>query len=423
MATATPYAPTQTAPKDSTVAYDPPARGTAPIDPATIQFSPGAVNPNPSLYKTSTTPYSATPTTVNSTNTAPAAPVVLPSPPIASKTGTNAMTQLAGTAAAATVTTPATPPATATTDADTAFQTYLKSIQAPTSTADEYTQAKADAGVAAKQQEVNTYQAQLNAITAKAQADKLSLVGQGNGVPNPIIGGQQAEIDREAAIQALPVSAQLAAAQSNLTLAQDNLDTLFKLRSEDAQAQVTYKNNVITAVYNYANEKQKTQLDAIKTANAQNFTTQQNNLNYAQTLATAAITNGQPGIASQLMKLDHTDPNYAANIATLAKGIVVTPKSGNQTVAEKQDAATANLQSIISSGQKLKNGDSVTDDNGYMTPAAWNAFINEAPAEGLTRNAFIKNFGYLLYKDPDSGNIPSSYKLSPQEQKLVTGVL
>lgn len=250
------------------------------------------------------------------------------------------MTQIAGTAAAATATNPATAPTTTTTDADTAFQTYLKSIQAPPSTADEYTADRASSGIDADQQAVNTYQSQLNAITAKAQADKLSLVGQGNGVPNPIIGGQQAEIDREAAIQALPISAQLAAAQSNLTLAQDNLDTLFKLRSEDAQNQVTYQNSLVTAVYNYADDKQKTELAAVQDQNNKAFTLMTNNLNYAQSLATTAIQNGQPGLAAQLMKLDPNDTNYAANIATLAGGIAVQKAP---TAAEAQAQIGADL--------------------------------------------------------------------------------
>lgn len=366
----------------------------------------------------------AAPTTINSANTKSNTGVVLPPPPVASKTGTNAMTQMAGAAAAAVVP-PADPatPASKTDSSDTPFQTYLKSVQAPVSTADEYAQAKSDSGVVAGQQAVNTYQAQLNAITAKAQSDKLSLVGTGNGVPNPIIGGQQAEIDREAAIQALPVAAQLAAAQANLTLAQDNLDTLFKLRSEDAQAKLSYSNNLVTAVYNYATDTQKTQLAAIQKTNDQNFSLMTNNLNYAQSLATAAIHNGQPGIAAQLMKLDPTDPNYQQNIGILSKGIVVQKAAPAQTLAEKQDNAVSGLQNILSSGQKLKNGSAITDANGFMTPAAWNAFIAKAPAEGLSRQEFIKNFGYLAYPDPDTGAISKAYNITPVEQKLITGAL
>lgn len=381
--------------------------------------SAGKATVTPYTPPSATTPSYSTPTTITSANTRPSTSVILPPSPTATSTGTNAMTQAAGTAAAATADTAPTPPNSTTTDADSAFQTYLKTIQAPVNTADIYTQAKLDAGVTADQQQVNTYQAQLNAITAKAQADKLSLVGTGNGVPNPIIGGQQAEIDREAAIQALPVSAQLAAAQSNLTLAQDNLDTLFKLRSEDAQAQVTYKNNLITAVYNFADEKQKTQLAAIQKTNDQNFSLMTNNLNYAQGLATTAIQNGQPGIAAQLMKLDHNDPNYAANIATLAKGIVVT-KSTSVPLADQKSNALASLsQSVVTNngGKPLPDGTPVLDVNGNITPAALKRIVAAAPQENLTAADVLTELRPYIYA-PD-GVADAKYGLNAAEAKLV----
>lgn len=299
----------------------------------------------------------APPGTINSANTTSSTGVIMPTPAPASKLGTNTMTALSGVAGAGTTTgttNGTTTTTTTATDADTAFQNYLKSIQAPTSTADIYSQAKQDAGTVAAQQRVDILQGQLNAITAKAQADKLSTTGQGRGIPEAIIGGQQAEIDKEAAIQALPVAAQLAAAQNDLTRAQDNLDTLFKLRSEDAQNKVTYNNSVIQAVYNYADAKQKTQLAAIQKTNDQNFSLLTNNLNYAQSLATAAISNGQPSVAAALMKLDHNDPNYAANIANLAKGIVVTKAStGGDTKAQQQADDVA--QAIIDFQTQIKN--------------------------------------------------------------------
>ena len=282
------------------------------------------------------TPLYAAPSTINSANTKAAPSIQLPPPPTPSNAGTQAMTNIAGQTAAVPPPTPTTPAAT-TDQATTDFQTYLKGLQAPTNTADLYATDRANAGIDNLQQNVNTYQAQLNAITAKASADKLSLVGQGNGVPNVIIGGQQAEIDREAAIQSLPVAAQLAAAQSNLTLAQDNVDTLFKLQSADAQAQNSYQNSLVTAVYNFATSEQKTQLDALTKANDQKFTTQQNNLNYAQSLSSAAIQNGQPGIAAQLMKLDPNAPDYAQQIATLAGGIQVAQKTTGGLTFDEQN--------------------------------------------------------------------------------------
>lgn len=365
------------------------------------------------------TPAYTPPTNINSDNSKPTPAIALPTAPIPSNLGTNTVTQLTGIGAATTSGQPA-----PVSSADTDFQTYLKNIAAPPKTADLYATAEADAGLQAKQDQVNSYQSQLNAITAKAAADKLSMAGLGRGIPETIIGGQQAQIDREAAIQALPVAAQLASAQADLKTAQDHVDTLFKLRAEDAAQQAAYQNKVVDAIYNYATDKQKALLDDKKTASAQAFTLMTNNLDYAQSLATVAIQNGQPGVASQIMKLDHNDPNYAANIGILAKGIHVTPKTTGTptTLAERQASAVAGLQTILGSGQKLATGEAIKDPNGFMTPAAWNAFIAQAPSEGLDRQSFITNFGYLVYTDPKKG-IPSSYKLTPAEQKIVKGKL
>ena len=72
-----------------------------------------------------------------------------------------------------------------------------------------------------KQQEVNSLQGQLNAIVAQGQQNQLRVVGQGRGIPEAILGGQQAQFARETAIASLPVSAQLEAAQGNLEMANE----------------------------------------------------------------------------------------------------------------------------------------------------------------------------------------------------------
>jgi hypothetical protein len=279
------------------------------------------------------TPLYAAPSTINSGNTNPNTGISLPAPTPTGGLGSSTMTQLSGIAASARALQDSlnAKSADGTTSADSDFQTYLKSLTAPPKTADIYSAARAASGVDADQQAVNSYSAQLAAITAKAQADKLSLTGTGRGIPEAIIGGQQAEIDKEAAIQALPISAQLSAAQGNLKIAQDNLDTLFKLRSEDATNAAAYQNKLVDAVYNFADAKQKTALEALKTKNAQNFSLLTNNLNYAQLVATAATQNSQPGIAAQLMKLDPNDPNYRQNIGFLEGGIHVAQKDTSTT--------------------------------------------------------------------------------------------
>jgi hypothetical protein len=179
------------------------------------------------------------------------------------------------------------------------FKDYLKSLKPPPSTADIYAKEERAAGIQQKQQLVNDYTAQLNAITAKAQADKLSVTGQGRGIPEVIIGGQQAQIDKEAAIQALPVAAQLAAAQGNLQLAQQHLETRFNLLVKDAQNQYEYKNKLLGAVYDFATTQEKRRLDALEKENERTYSDKKDFLKIQNQLLLSAVTQGAPPAVRQ----------------------------------------------------------------------------------------------------------------------------
>ncbi len=180
---------------------------------------------------------------------------------------------------------------------------------------DIYNRTMKESGLNKARKEVNNYQSQLNAITTKAQADVLSLEGQGRGVTEAIIGGQQAQINREAAIRALPVQGQLAAAQGNLELAQQHFSDLFKIRSADAQAQYEYKNKVVDAVYQFATQVQKQRLDELNLKNQNEREDKLTNGNRAFAYAQLALQNGQPQLAGSLMKLDPSDPSFTALLA------------------------------------------------------------------------------------------------------------
>ena len=119
-----------------------------------------------------------------------------------------------------------------------------------------------ESGILQAQQNVSDLTGQLNQITATGQANQLAVTGQGRGIPSSIIGGQQAEMARETAIQALPVSAQLAAAQGNLEMAQSNTNTLFSIYSKDAENKKDFYNSQAMAIYGDASKKEQAILDA-----------------------------------------------------------------------------------------------------------------------------------------------------------------
>jgi len=315
-------------------------------------------------------------------------------------------------------------------------------FQAPPNTADIYQKDYAASGVAQKQTDVNNYTNQLNAITAKSQADSLSLTGQGRGVTDVIIGGQQAQVQKEAAIKSLPIAALLSAAQGDLKTAQDHLDTLFKIHSEDALAQNTYQTKLADFALQLADKADQRLLDEKKTKDAQNFSLLTNNLNYAQSLSTMALNSGQHNLAGKIMSLDPKSPTYSADIAKIGGQITQNPldvklknlqmaniqseivnrnKKVVGTETEKKSAAISKFSAAFVPGAKMADGTPTLDSDNFATPVAFKAALNDASNYGLTRQNFITQFGHLIYNG--AGEISDKYGLTPIEKKLVTGAL
>jgi len=300
--------------------------------------------------------------TINSSLLSPTSSIGIPSPSPTSTTGTNAMTMLAGTAAGAALNADAskieqTTPTAVPTDLQTRLNAMLD-IKRP-KTEDIYKKTLKETGVNEKQALVNTYTGQLNAIVAKSQADKLALTGTGRGIPEVIIGGQQAQIDKEAAIQSLPIAAQLSAAQGDLAMAKDQMNTLFTIRSQDAKADYDFKVKMVDTVFNYADKQQQIALEDKRTKESQAFQMKTNSLNYAQSLATAAINNGQSSTAAALMRLDPKDPNYASNIASLAQNIQVAQKgssSGSTGIGQPETQALLGVGYTMANIQNIAQG-------------------------------------------------------------------
>lgn len=187
---------------------------------------------------------------------------------------------------------------------------------APTSTVDQYNALAQQNDLTGKQKEVNDLQAQLNTLIAQSQADQLSTIGQGRGIPQAIIGGQQAQIARETAIKALPITAQLNAAQGRLKSAEDNINTLLGLVQKDNEAKYKYQSDQIDLAFKFADadqkaalEERKAQLDLAKT-NADTFN------KAAQSYVDAAIKAGDYATAGKLA----TATSYE-QLGLLASGI------------------------------------------------------------------------------------------------------
>jgi len=196
------------------------------------------------------------------------------------------------------------------------IQGYL-GLSKPEEGASEKALAKAreQAGVQQAQQEFNRYQNQINAITSQRDAQILGLEGQGRGQTQGFIGGEQARISREAAIMALPVQAQLAAAQGNLEQAKELMGQLYQAKSADIQADLSYRQNLVSTLVNFASSSQQAVLQAKLADNAQASQIAQQNLAYQRQLGLQALEYGQNNLVTGISNINPKSPTFEQDIA------------------------------------------------------------------------------------------------------------
>jgi hypothetical protein len=161
-----------------------------------------------------------------------------------------------------------------------------------------------------KEKAVSSLSAQLNTITANRDAEMLGLEGQGRGVTESIIGGQQAQISREAAIRAMPIQAQLAVAQDDLDSARSYASQLFQAQSQDAQAKYNYQKELNSSIYSFLDSQQKTRLAQTEKAQDRAFQVEQANRSTLKQLSMQAIEYGQGALAGEIMRLDPASQTF-----------------------------------------------------------------------------------------------------------------
>lgn len=209
---------------------------------------------------------------------------------------------------------------------DRQFNNFLASLQATAGIEQpnmerEYGKMEKDAGIAKFQKEVGGYTSQLNNIMANAEANQLKLEGQGRGVPDVIIGGQQAQIAREAAIAAIPVQAALDAAQGNLDMAQTRLDKLFSLRSKDLENAYTYKKDLVKTWYSFMDKQEQNRANQLMALDERSYKEKQSNLATIQEWTSMALEAGRSGEISRLAALDPESKTFQQDLARATTGI------------------------------------------------------------------------------------------------------
>lgn len=209
----------------------------------------------------------------------------------------------------------------------------MKDLMSSISTGEQnFNSAMSQSGKGEAQQIVNDENAKLQAIIKRGQANQLSVVGQGRGIPEAILGGQQAQFARETAIESLPVQASLEAAQGNLQAATETFGYLMTTKTQDAQNKLTYGLKLIDTVSQFATQKEQVALDAIKLQEQRNYDTLQKDKAKITALGNTLLTNRAP--SSLVLAVGNTK--------TYAEALAIPGISNYMT--DPQDRAIKNAQ-------------------------------------------------------------------------------
>jgi hypothetical protein len=188
--------------------------------------------------------------------------------------------------------------------------------------------------------EMNKYAGIINGINSQAQADTLALEGQGRGIPEVIIGGQQAQINKEAAIKVLQYAPLLAMAQDNYELAAQQTTQLFQIRMADINTEFQFKTNVINAFWDTEDKKEQRVFEVIQARNAEMAQQARDNAQQQNSWAQMAIETNQPGLVKKILALDPKSATFRTDFAALTGQIVKPPTVD----------ANSKLQSVVIDG-------------------------------------------------------------------------
>ena len=165
-----------------------------------------------------------------------------------------------------------------------------------------------ETGIKNLRQQENDFASQINTIQNNRDASQLALEGQGRGQTTGFIGGEQARINREAAIQALPVQAQLAHAQGNVALAEAHINTWGSILMNDATNKYNRQKDLLTSVRDFAVGIEFKKIDELNAKNERTYQEKQDFLKVQASALSNALGQGAPASIYNAIK-SATDKN------------------------------------------------------------------------------------------------------------------
>lgn len=265
-----------------------------------------------------------------------------------------------------------------------------------------------------KENLVNSLSGQLNTLNASRDAEMLKLEGQGRGQTGGFIGGEQARINREAAIQAMPIQAQLAIAQDDLESARTYAGQYFQAKMQDETNIYNQKKENNRLVFDFLNAAEARRLAVNEKALDREYAEKQSTAKSAEAIAMQAIEYGQSSLASKVMALDTKSPTYAADVrnamAQLRKPVAaVAPKAptlqnfgtSDAPIWKEYDYSTGTWKSVdgvTSSTNQEERNKTIADELATKITNIGNLKIHKGlnsavGAVGLGRVGFTDAFG------------------------------
>lgn len=250
----------------------------------------------------------------------------------------------------------------------------------PTSEVDKYKEMISDPTYIAKQKEVDDLSAQIAAVDAEANTQNLKLEDnavKGGDVSSGFLSRQQQEVNRQAAIKKLPLTAQLNAANGRLGAAQDNINTMMSLIEKDQANKYKYQTDLIDWAMTFADKDQQAELQK-KKDELQATKDKQDAFNTRRNSAVTAAMNEKDYATAAKLAGATTDRELQALMPTIKV------KPATQTQTEKD-------QVVINSLNNQLVGAKGTD--GYTDP---NLYARLRASSSISASDFDNRFGYLV---------------------------
>lgn len=152
------------------------------------------------------------------------------------------------------------------------------------------------------QQALQAPTSELNAVIAQQQRDLLQLrqTGSQEGVTEAVYGDQQAAVNYNAAIRALPLQASIASLKGELELAQDYLQELVTVKTDQINRQYEYRKQVFSAVAGILEEEDKRAYDKITKENDRAYEEEQELVKIQKELSQMVMQNAPESVRTNV---------------------------------------------------------------------------------------------------------------------------